>query len=144
MKRLTIITLVAGQVAAAAAPATAAEIGDRPGSGHGRFGAFAGAGLRVPLGGGGEKAQAGLALAPMHLSGSTGTARFARGAELDFSTGEKVNMKLGGRPIAELTQGSAPPNGRRMGATTGEGLLIVGGIVALTLAGLALLLMSQE
>ncbi len=86
MRKLLMAGLVAAaQILPAAQPAMAAELHqDRAGVPN-QVSVFAGARLRVPIGGSREKPQAGLALTSTLRSGATGELRFAKGAELGFS-----------------------------------------------------------
>ncbi|MFL6846608.1 MAG: hypothetical protein ACJ8ER_17215 [Allosphingosinicella sp.] len=143
MKFLVGIAIVTAQIAVSAQPAAAAELlqeGMRPAS---QVSAFAGARLRVPLGGR-ERPQAGLALTSTMRSGPTGELRFTKGAELGFSGDSTLRLSLAGRRVSTLAPGPAGPEGRKLGTSTGTGLLIVGGIVLLTAGAVALLLVSQE
>jgi hypothetical protein len=119
MKFIAGAALVAAQMLAAAQPAGAAELPSDRSAGYSQLGTFAGARLRVPLGGGREKAQAGLALTSTLRSGATGELRFARGAELGFASDETaVRLTLGGTPVSRLAQGAEGPRGRREGIST--------------------------
>ena len=134
MRKLLIAGLVAGQIVAAAQPAMAAELHqDRAGTPN-QVAAFAGARLRVPLGGGREKPQAGLALTSTLRSGATGELRFARGAELGFSGGESaVRLTLAGTPVSRLARGGRGPDGRKLGVSTVGWVAIGVGVVAVVL-----------
>jgi hypothetical protein len=143
MKFIAGIAIVTAQIAVSAQPAAAAELlqdGVQPAS---EVSAFAGARLRVPLGGR-EKPQAGLALTSTMRSGPTAALRFAKGAELGFSGDARLRLSLAGRPVSTLAPGPAGPEGRKLGTSTGTGLLIVGGIVLLTAGAVAVLLVAQE
>jgi hypothetical protein len=146
MKSLAIAALVAAELAVAVQPAMAADLGDAQAASQ-RQGAFAGARLRVPLGGGEKagKARAALTMAPVlhgrQADGSMRT-RFGEGVELAF-TG-KPRLSLAGRPVSQIAPGRTGPDGRKLGTSTGKGLLIVGGVVVLTLGALALLIVAQE
>jgi len=146
MKSLMLGVLLAGQIALAAQPAMAADFGDQPAAAAQQHGAFAGARLRLPLGGAGHKARAGLSVAPIaqgrQADGSVRT-RIGEGMELGFAGRDKAELSLAGRPVAQIVQGPAGPDGEKLGTSTGKGLLIVGGIVVLTLGALALLLAAQ-
>lgn len=132
MRKLLIAGLVAGQVMAAAQPVMAAELHQDRMVAPNQVSAFAGARLRVPLGGG-EKARAGLALTSTLRSGSTGELRFARGAELGFSGGDSaVRLTLGGTPVSRLAQGRAGPGGRKLGVSTIGWVAIGVGALAVT------------
>ena len=146
MKSLAIAALVAAELAVAVQPAMAADLGDTQAASQ-RQGAFAGARFRVPLGGGEKagKARAALTMTPvLHGRQADGAmrTRFGEGVELAF-TG-KPQLSLAGRPVSQIAPGRTGPDGRRLGTSTGKGLLIVGGIVVVTLGALALLIVSQE
>src|SRR5688500_3382426 len=122
MKSLTMSALVAAQIMLAAQPAVAADLGDERGAASQRQGAFAGARLRIPLGGAkAEKARAGLALAPVlqgrQADGRVRT-RFGEGMELRLAGGDKPRFAIGGRTLAQLAEGRAGPGGRKAGLST--------------------------
>ncbi|HEX8512337.1 MAG TPA: hypothetical protein VF688_04450 [Allosphingosinicella sp.] len=134
--------LIAGLIAAAqplpaAHPLVAAELHrDRPDSSS-QVSAFAGARLRVPLGGGREKPQAGLAFTSTLKSRATGELRFARGAELGFGGKDsKLALSLAGRPVSRLAAGKPGPTGQKQGFSTAgwiaigaSAVIIVGGVL---------------
>jgi hypothetical protein len=138
MRKLLIAGLVAAaQVLPAAQPAMAAELHqDRMGEPN-QVSAFAGARLRVPLGGGREKPQAGLALTSTLRGGATGELRFARGAELGFSgRNPKLGLSIAGRPVSQLAAGRPGPSGRKQGFSTAgwiaigaSAVIIIGGVL---------------
>jgi hypothetical protein len=133
MRKLLIAGIAAGQIVAAAQPAVAAELNQDRMSAPNQVSAFAGARLRVPLGGGREKLRAGLALTSTLRSGSTGELRFARGAELGFSGGESaIRLTLGGTPVSRLAQGRTAPEGRKLGVSTIGWVAIGVGALAVT------------
>jgi hypothetical protein len=133
MRKLLIAGIVAGQVMAAAQPVTAAELDQDRMATPNQISAFAGARLRVPLGGGREKLRAGLALTSTLRSGSTGELRFARGAELGFSGGDSaVRLTLGGTPMSRFAPGRAGPEGRKLGVSTIGWVAIGVGALAVT------------
>jgi hypothetical protein len=138
MKKLLIAGLVAAaQVVPAAPPAVAAELHQDRTETSNQVSAFAGARLRVPLGGGRQKPQAGLALTSTLRSGATGELRFARGAELGFSgRNSKLGLSLAGRPLAQLAPGRSGPNGPKQGFSTvgwiaigASAVIIAGGVL---------------
>ena len=136
MRKLLMAGLVAAaQMLPAAQPAMAAELHqDRTGLPN-QVSAFAGARLRVPLGGGREKPQAGLALTSTLRGGATGELRFAKGAELGFSGDEKLRLSLAGRPLSQLAPGRGAPAGGKAGVSTlGYVAIGVGVVVIVTLA----------
>lgn len=136
MRAVLIAGLVAGaQIVPAAQPALAAELHEDRTATPGRAAAFAGARLRVPLGGGREKPQVGLALTSTLRSGPAGELRFARGAELGFSgKGSKLGLNIAGRPISQLAPGRPGPDGRKHGFST-VGWIAIGASVAIIVGG---------
>jgi hypothetical protein len=137
MRKLLIAGLVAAaQVLPAARPAAAAELAQDRADAAGRVSAFAGARLRVPIGGR-EKPRAGLALTSTLRSGPSGELRFARGAELGFSgRHSKLDLSLAGRPVSKLAAGRPGPSGRKQGFSTlgwvaigASAVIIVGGVL---------------
>ncbi len=126
--------LIAGLVAAAqglpaAQPAAAAELGRERIATSSQVSAFAGARLRVPLGGGREKPRAGLALTSTLRSGTTGELRFAKGAEFGFSGDRTLRLSVAGTPVSQLRPGGATPEGRKLGVST-LGWIGIGAAVA--------------
>ena len=124
MKRLMMTSLVAAQIFAAAQPAEAADLGDAKGAAVQRHGAFAGARLRVPLGGGAErKARAGLTVAPLvqnqYGNGSVRT-RFGEGMELGIGSDRTPRLSFAGRPLGNpmLMPGRNGPKGERANLST--------------------------
>lgn len=137
MRRMVIAGLVAAaQVLPAAQPAAAAELHEDRTARAGQVSAFAGARLRVPIGGR-EKAQAGLALTSALRSGATGELRFARGAELGFSGRDsKLDLSIAGRPVSQLAAGRPGPDGRKQNFSTAgwiaigaSAVIIIGGVL---------------
>lgn len=137
MKNLTIAALVAAQLALSAQPVLGAELNREGGTMPNQVGAFAGARLRVPLGGGRERPQAGLAMTSTLRNGATGELRFARGAELGVSGKDSgLQLSLAGTPVSKLAQGGLGPAGRRQGVSTLGWVAIGVGAVALVLVAL--------
>jgi hypothetical protein len=128
MKKLTIAALVAGQVLTAAAPASAADLVDRQ---EVRGGAFAGFRLRVPIGGNprAERIRAGLTLAPTLSARGEDNAvrtRIGEGLEFGYRAGRPISFSIAGRDLR-------PAGGARNQAlSTGEILLIAGGVIVVT------------
>ena len=137
MRKLLIAGLVAAaQVLPAASPAAAAELHQDRTDQPGQVSAFAGARLRVPLGGGREKPRAGLALTSTLRSGATGELRFARGAELGFDGADsKLGLSIAGRPVSHLAGGRPGPSGRKQGFST-AGWIAIGASAALIVGGI--------
>jgi hypothetical protein len=137
MRKMLIAGLVAAaQVLPAAQPAAAAELHEDRSPAAGQVSAFAGARLRVPIGGR-EKPRAGLALTSTLRSGPTGELRFARGAELGFEGPDsKLDLTLAGRPVSKLAAGRPGPDGPRQGFSTAgwiaigaSAVIIIGGVL---------------
>jgi hypothetical protein len=136
MRRMLIAGLVAAaQVLPAAQPAAAAELHQDRTAMPSQVSAFAGVRLRVPIGGGREKPQAGLALTSTLRSGETGQLRFAKGAEFGFSGGDsKLDLSIAGRPVSQLAAGRPGPEGRKQGFST-AGWIAIGASVAIIIGG---------
>lgn len=124
MKLILAAALCAVQTVSAA-PAFAAD-GGAP-----QMGAFGGARLRVPLGGGSEKPQAGLAFTSTLRSGPTGELRFAKGAEFGFSgDAPALELTLAGTPASRLAEGRSAPDGSKLGVSTLGWVAIGVGVMA--------------
>jgi hypothetical protein len=136
MRKLIIAGLVAAaQILPATQPATAAELHQDRTAMPGQVSAFAGARLRVPLGGR-EAPQAGLALTSTLRGGPDGQLRFARGAELGFGGRDsKLELNLGGRPVSQLVSGRPAPTGRKQGFST-AGWIAIGASAAIIVGGI--------
>jgi hypothetical protein len=145
MRKILIAGLVgAAQVLPAAQPAAAAELNQDRTATPSQVSAFAGARLRVPLGGGREKPRVGLALTSTLRSGATGELRFAKGAELGFAGDEKVRLSVGGRAYSQLVPDGSGPDGRKLGVS-GAGWTAIGvGVVAVAVGGLYIWLVSNQ
>jgi hypothetical protein len=137
MKKLLIASIVAAQIVVTAQPIAAAELHADATNMPSQVSAFAGARVRVPIGGRHEKPQAGLALTSTLRSGATGEVRFAKGAELGLSGGDsKIRLSLGGTPVARLAPAGQGPQGRKQGVSTIGWVAIGVGFVALVLVAL--------
>jgi hypothetical protein len=133
MRKLMITALLTGQSLSAAVPATAAEIYEPQASGQRQFGAFAGARLRVPLGGGKEGAHAGLAFTNIRVD-AFGNRRFSKGMEFGFAGDETLRLSLAGQPMQAkklaFLPGTPGPQGRKAGVSTTGWIAIGVGVVA--------------
>ena len=143
MKAILIASLVAAQTFATASPAFAASLYDQNQTTQQSRGVFAGARMRIALGGG-EKPipRAGLAFAPTlrsERSDGRSNLRFSEGVELGFADSAKPSLMLAGQPIGASKPGAAEGKDKDMhkGPSTlgtvaiiAGGLLIVGGIGA--------------
>lgn len=136
MKSLVIASLIAGQMLA---PVQAAAAGpDRFGPSTTEVGAFAGARLRLPLGGGARKAppRFSLALTPMLRAASADgqvQMRFGEGVGVGFSGGRSPQLTLGGLPLA--SRFSAAEEGERKKDSTGKKVLKGAAVVAIVAVG---------
>jgi hypothetical protein len=137
MRKLLIAAVLAAQIAVSARPAFGAELSRDNAGTSTQVSAFAGARLRVPLGGGREKPRAGLALTSTLRNGAGGELRFAKGAELGFSgRNSGIKLSLAGTPVAQMAQGGRGPEGRKQGVSTLGWVGIGVGFVALVLVAL--------
>lgn len=144
MKKLTITALLAGQIAAAAQPAFAADF---PSAQEQRAGAFAGFALRMPLDGPQRRQiRAGLRLAPMlETRGTRGETRLRIGEGLEFGTraGRPLSFSLAGQDLRGRRFGAAQANDDdNDGLSTGEILLIAGGVIVVTAGVVAVVLID--
>jgi hypothetical protein len=131
------ISVVSAFVAAQclAAPAFAADLPDGPHyAGPSRVGGFAGARLRVAIGGrhGGE-VRAGLALAPVRRTPGEAKLSFGEGLEFGIAGRERPALRVAGYRLAP--GGAVGRDGQRLGVSTvgavaiGAGVVVVGAIV---------------
>ncbi len=133
MKFVAVGALAVAQIALAAQPALAAELPRDSSAGATRVGSFVGARVRVPLGATRERPHAGLAFTATQRSGETGTLRFSKGMELGLAGDDKVRLSIAGRPVSQLRQGGAGPEGRKLGVSTlgwigiGVGVVVIAG-----------------
>jgi hypothetical protein len=140
MKKLTIGALVAAQLLGVAQPADAADLFERD---MPQIGAFAGARLRIPLGGAREEQglRAGLTLAPtMRIRNADGVSRlrFGEGFELGVTQHHPLELSFAGQRVDRLgiAPGGNAPDGARAGISTlgwvaiGIGSFVVVGAVA--------------
>ncbi len=143
MKKLMIGALIGAQLMATQ-PAMAAEL---DGPSEQRMGMFGGLRVRMALGGhaGAGRLRAGLAIAPaMHSRQANGESRLriGEGFELGIRGREPVRLSIAGQDFQRLAaQGNEREEGRR-GVPTG--LWIAGGIVLVTIAGVAAIALVLE
>jgi hypothetical protein len=129
--KLVVAAAVCAAQLLSAAPAGAADLTAGDAAASRQMGAFAGARLRMPLGGGKGKPQAGLALTSRLRSGATNELRFAKGVELGFSGNQApMRLTLAGRPVSQLAQGRTGPEGRKLGVSTLGYIAIGVGVLA--------------
>ena len=134
MKNYALAGLVAAQLIVAAQPAAAASFDEMASV---QTGTFAGARMRLSLGGGQQdrKLRAGLALAPMlrsqAISGES-RMRFGEGVELGFAGKRPLTLSLSGRPVSRLLPGAIKSEDeRRLGISTAGYIAIGVGVAAL-------------
>jgi len=146
MKKLTMIALVASQLATAA-PAGAAELIDSAGQDTTRMGSFAGARIRISLDREPrERVRAGLTIAPTALAvRADGAARrrIGEGVEFGLSDRRGPSLSLSGRPVSELAEGPRGPDGRRQNVSTVGWVAIGVGVVVVGVAGYAIWLTHE-
>lgn len=139
MKTIAAASLIAAQLLAAA-PAGAADLVASGDPAQVRMGAFAGARIRLDFGGRQDRqVRAGLTLAPFSRSqtmdGRTAL-RYGDGFEFGIAGREPAEVRLAGYRI-----GSSDPlrggTGQRLGLSTIETTLVVGGVIVVGLLGLA-------
>jgi hypothetical protein len=133
MKKLTIAALLAGQVAATAQPALAADFAATQ---EQRAGAFAGFRVRMPLDGPQRRElRAGLTLAPTlqsrAIDGETRT-RIGEGLEFGYRSNRPLSFSLAGQDLNGRRFGAAQGDDDHHGLSTGEILLIAGGVIVVT------------
>ena len=118
MKKLLVATVLSAAVIFAASPVVAADIEAGRTAGPAVFGAFAGARLRVPLGGS-ERPKAGLAFTHLRLDAS-GATRFSKGVELGFVGDKQLQLSIAGQRLDRLgvQPGGRGPEGQKLGVST--------------------------
>lgn len=145
MKKLLIVALAAAQVMTTAQPALAAELVAREAP---QMGAFAGARLRVPLGGDVRQRQirAGLTLAPtVHSRAANGETqlRFGEGLEFGVTGRQPARLLVAGRNVRRL--GAAEDDNHRRGGPSTLGWIAIGiGAALVIVIGAAALCASDH
>ena len=143
LRAATAAALIASQ--ALAPPALAAELFGSGEPVEVERGAFAGARLRVALGGRRDgEIRAGLALTPISLRRSSDGAvgrQFAEGFEFGGGQGAPFGLRLAGRPIGG---GDRAAQSRRLGVSTLGAAAIVGGVIVAGFIGYALVSRSDD
>ena len=131
MKGILIAAILVSQ--AMSTPAVAADLEPEARMSPRQAGAFAGARLRIPFGGGeAGKVLGSLALAPtLHSRRSDGSVRtrLGQGVELGTSGGEKLQVALGGRAVSQIAGGGRVPDGPKAGISP-IGWVAIGAAVA--------------
>ncbi len=146
MNSYVLAGLVVAQSIVAAQPAAAATYQD---TATVQSGTFAGARLRLSLGGKQEdrRVRAGLAFAPT-LRSQSGSGevrtRIGEGVELGFTGDRPLTLSLAGRPVSQLLPGQSKlEDERQMGISTG-GYVAIGVGVALVVGGFVLVQHYKE
>lgn len=149
MKMVMIAALVAAQLSAAARPAQAAEL-PREELATQQHGTFAGARLRLPLGGEeAGKVRAGLSLTSMErtdLAGGASRTRFGEGVELNLGDGQALALRVGGAPVSPrvaAAQEDEPKKGKSTGDKVLTGAAVILGIGAVAVGGLLIALFAN-
>lgn len=138
MKKLLAAAVLSASALSPASAASGADIEDGRTADPAAFGAFAGARLRLPLGGG-DSPKAGLALTNVRFDNS-GVRRFSKGVELGFSGAGKLQLSIAGQRLDRLGMQPAgrTPEGQRLGVST-VGWVAIGVGVAAVVGGLLFL-----
>ncbi len=134
MRKILLAGLVASQVSAV--PAAAADLIEDPVIASQDAGSFAGARVRLALGGKGTESQlrAGIVMAPTLLTRTSdrrGSLRFGEGVELGFANGRPLALAIAGRLVTG--DDARRMSGPRAGVSTlgwnaiGTGVLLVAG-----------------
>lgn len=152
MKAILIASLVAAQTFATASPAFAASLYDQSQTTQQSRGVFAGARLRIALGGEKPIPRAGLAFAPTlrnERSDGRSNLRFGEGVEFGFADSAKPRLMLAGQPIGARTLGAAEgkekeKDTRRGPSTLGTVAIIAGGLLILGGIGFAVIMHEAE
>ena len=140
MKNYVVAGLVAAQSIVAAQPAAAAPVDEMTTV---QGGTFAGARIRLPLGGrqNDRKFRAGVTIAPtlrsQTISGEIRT-RFGEGLELGFAGERSLALSLAGRPVSLLPGGRKSQDDRRLGTSTAGYVAIGVGVVAVVAGAVVL------
>jgi hypothetical protein len=134
MKLVTLAALVAAQIVTAAPAAAAELVGDGSNSAR-QQGNFAGARLRVPLGGTERgKARAGLTLTTVQrtdLSDGRGRTAFGEGIELSLAAGKPLALRTGGVPLAQRLGAAEDQAAGKRKSSTGKKILKAAAVVAI-------------
>ena len=147
VKKLVIAALVSAQLSAAQ-PAFAAQLGVGQQT---RMGVFAGAQLRLPLGGSRAEAapRASVGIAPIarsqSLDGASRT-RIGQGLQLSLQPNRPVELSLAGTRLDRLglAAGGQMPDGQRAGVSTLGWIAIGVGATAVILVGAVALCMEDS
>ena len=137
MKRLLVAALLCAQMGPCIASAQAAELVAEPLARTTQMGAFAGARVRLSLGGEREKVRAGVMVAPSMHSAADGAVklRIGEGLEYGWTQRQASRVTFAGRPLAQIADAGRTPAGDRHGVTPtgwvaiGAGVLLLAGAI---------------
>jgi hypothetical protein len=145
MRKLLIAALVAGQVPGQGAPAFAQGFASARET---EAGAFGGVRLRIPFGAAGrEPIRAGLAFAPtLRTEYGDGRARtrLGEGLEFGYRSGRPVSFSIAGRDLQPRRRLGAAQENDRGGGGIPTGAWIAGGLVLVTIVGVAAIAIVHE
>jgi hypothetical protein len=139
MRTMLIAALLAAQAAPGASAARAAELAPESQARETRMGAFAGARVRLSLGGERKSLRAGLTAAPALHSLRDGAARMRIGEGLEIASRDlrRPGVTVAGRSFTEAAGIPRAPDGRRQNVSTtgwiaiGAGVVLLGGVLVL-------------
>ena len=129
IRSIVAAALFAGQLAG---PAAAADIVQDSPMAATRAGSFAGARIRLSLGGGGQPLRAGLVAAPMlraQAADGRGFARFGEGVELGIRSGTGLRVSMAGQDFGRRNLDAAADEEDEDGSGPSTWLLVAGGVV---------------
>ncbi|HEY0086374.1 MAG TPA: hypothetical protein VGB65_10745 [Allosphingosinicella sp.] len=132
MRKLLIAAVVLAQLGPCAASVQAAELAAGPQQQQTRMGAFAGARLRVTLGGKKQTVRAGLMAAPSVRSVRDGASSLRIGEGLEYGLSDRrpqPGLSFAGR---EIGSGKHLPDGKRQNVSTTGYIAIAAGVVLLS------------
>ena len=129
--------VIVAHVAVCAAPAHAADLLEEARQRETHTGAFAGARLRVSLGGVRESTRAGMVVAPSVHVIANGASRLRIGEGLEYGVSDRrpAGISLAGRRITDISGVQRQPEGQRRNVSTlgwvaiGAGVVVVAGAV---------------
>lgn len=135
MRKLLIAAVLAAQLGPLAAPSFAADLAAEAQQRESRLGAFAGARLRIGLGGGErrERVRVGVSVAPtLHMvEDGAASLRIGEGLEYGLTERRPAGVSVGGHRISDIQRS---PDGRRQNVSTlgwvaiGVGVVVVAGV----------------
>lgn len=149
LRGMLVAALIAGQTVAAVAPAAAATLDPAAQTERAGNGAFAGARMRLQLGGR-PRASAGLAIAPMQRLADGSAVGFRTADGVEFGITNRTNrpaLSLAGRPVSgQLRVGQDSEEEDEDGgiSTLGVAAIVVGAVAVGAAIGFAVLVSSID